>query len=319
MKNRLKRTISALLALGLLGSLCAMPSLAADGAASEPAKGTFERLENIAVTDSPYTPEGDYSFYLYSPSDPHDFDLMSGQLNAVIFVYPDEPFASQDEAYAKLEEMGLIDIAESAPAYIICPDPLNGESYTQEDLNVYYESQIYLAGGKIISFTPPTGEYERRTYNNLQYIIAEGDGATFVNNVLSQNASRIAAILTFGGEMDEALEPGLALPAYLVDPCDTALNYYKTVNETDSEPSPGHFVNSSYTEKQVIVKDGDSSFDAEIVADAWGTLLSRITRAPMLNDVVANTFDMSEWVLMSWPNYEGPMQKSKQKEALPLY
>ena len=200
--------------------------------------------------------------------------------------------------------MGLIDIAESAPAYIICPDPLNGESYTQEDLNVYYESQIYLAGGKIISFTPPTGEYERRTYNNLQYIIAEGDGATFVNNVLSQNASRIAAILTFGGEMDEALEPGLALPAYLVDPCDTALNYYKTVNETDSEPSPGHFVNSSYTEKQVIVKDGDSSFDAEIVADAWGTLLSRITRAPMLNDVVANTFDMSEWVLMSWPNYE---------------
>ena len=86
MKNRLKRTISALLALGLLGSLCAMPSLAADGAASEPAKGTFERLENIAVTDSPYTPEGDYSFYLYSPSDPHDFDLMSGQLNAVIFV-----------------------------------------------------------------------------------------------------------------------------------------------------------------------------------------------------------------------------------------
>ena len=304
MKNRLKRTISALLALGLLGSLCAMPSLAADGAASEPAKGTFERLENIAVTDSPYTPEGDYSFYLYSPSDPHDFDLMSGQLNAVIFVYPDEPFASQEEAYAKLEEMGLIDIAESAPAYIICPDPLNGESYTQEDLNVYYESQIYLAGGKIISFTPPTGEYERRTYNNLQYIIAEGDGATFVNNVLSQNASRIAAILTFGGEMDEDLEPGLALPAYLVDPCDTALNYYKTVNATDSEPSPGHFVNSSYTEKQVIVKDGSSSFDAQIIADAWGSLLSRITRAPMLNDVVANTFDMSEWVLMSWPNYE---------------
>ena len=303
MKNRLKRTISAVLTLSLLMSICALPSLAAGGEGADSAQGTFELLKNIAVTDSPYTPEGDYSFYLYSPSDPHDFDLMSGQLNAVIFVYPDQPFASQEEAYARLEELGLIDIAESAPAYIICPNPLNGESYTQDDLNVYYESQIYLAGGKIISFTPPAGEYERRTYNNLQYIVAEGSGATFVHNVLSQNASRIASILTFGGEMDEGLDQGLALPAYLVSPSQTAVDYYKAVNGTDSEPEAGHFVNSSYTEKQVIVKDGSSRFDAATIAKAWGTLLSRITRAPMQSDVVANTFDMSEWVLMSWPNY----------------
>ena len=303
MKNRLKRTISAVLTLSLLMSICALPSLAAGGEGADSAQGTFELLKNIAVTDSPYTPEGDYSFYLYSPSDPHDFDLMSGQLNAVIFVYPDQPFASQEEAYARLEELGLIDIAESAPAYIICPNPLNGESYTQDDLNVYYESQIYLAGGKIISFTPPAGEYERRTYNNLQYIVAEGSGATFVHNVLSQNASRIASILTFGGEMDEGLDQGLALPAYLVSPSQTAVDYYKAVNGTDSEPEAGRFVNSSYTEKQVIVKDGSSRFDAATIAKAWGTLLSRITRAPMQSDVVANTFDMSEWVLMSWPNY----------------
>ena len=304
MRKYLKRTMSTILGLSLLASVCALPALASEGAAQEPPAGKFEKLENIAVTDSPYTPEGDYSFYLYSPSDPHDFDLMSGQLNAVIFVYPDQPFASQEEAYARLDELGLIDIAEAAPAYIICPDPLNGESYTQADLDVYYESQIYLAGGKIISFTPPAGEYERCTYNNLQYIIAEGSGATFVNNVLSQNASRISAVLTFGGEMDPELEPGLALPAYLVDPCETAVSYYKTVNGTDSEPSPNHFVNSGYTEKQVIVAEGGDKFDAGIIADAWGTLLSRITRAPMLNDVVANTFDMSEWVLMSWPNYD---------------
>ena len=119
MKNRLKRTISAVLTLSLLMSICALPSLAAGGEGADSAQGTFELLKNIAVTDSPYTPEGDYSFYLYSPSDPHDFDLMSGQLNAVIFVYPDQPFASQEEAYDRLEELGLIDIAESDPDYII--------------------------------------------------------------------------------------------------------------------------------------------------------------------------------------------------------
>ncbi len=259
--------------------------------------------EETAVTDSAFTPEEDYTFYLYSPSDPHDFDLMSGQLNAVIFVYPDQPYATEEEAYAALVEMGLIEIAESTPAYIIIPNPLKGESYTEADLNLYYESQIYLAGGKIISYTPPTGEYTRCTYNNLQYIIAEGEGATFVNNVLSQNAGRIAAILTFGGEMDESLTSGLALPAYLVNATDTAVEYYKTVNEVDSEPSTGYFVNSSYTEKQVYVTEGSSSFDADTIATAWGCLLSRLTRAPLETNVVIDTADMSEWVLMSWPNY----------------
>ena len=301
MKIGLKRIVSSVLSAALLFSVCALPSMAAP--AKGELKGTFELLENIAVTDSAYTPKSDYSFYLYSPSDPHDFDLMSGQLNAVIYVYPDKPYASRDEALAALERMGLIDIAEAAPAYIVCPNPLDGKGFTQDDLNVYYESQIYLAGGKIISFTPPTGEFKRCTYNNLQYIMAEGTGATFVNNVLSQNAGRIAGILTFGGEMDKGLAKGLALPAYLVNAGQTAVDYYKAVNGTDSEKAAGHFVNSGYTEKQVVVKTGGSSFDAKVIAEAWGSMLSRLTRAPMLNNVVINTADMSEWVLMTWPNY----------------
>lgn len=301
MKIGLKRIVSSVLSAALLFSVCALPSMAAP--AKSELKGTFELLENIAVTDSAYTPKSDYSFYLYSPSDPHDFDLMSGQLNAVIYVYPDKPYASRDEALAALEKMGLIDIAEAAPAYIVCPNPLDGKGFTQDDLNVYYESQIYLAGGKIVSFTPPTGEFKRCTYNNLQYIMAEGAGATFVNNVLSQNAGRIAGILTFGGEMDKDLAKGLALPAYLVNAGQTAVDYYKAVNGTDSEKAAGHFVNSGYTEKQVVVKTGGSSFDAKVIAEAWGTMLSRLTRAPMLSNVVINTADMSEWVLMTWPNY----------------
>ena len=264
---------------------------------------SFELLTDITVTDSEYNTDHN-AFYLYSPSDPHDFDLMSGQLNAVIFVYPDTIPQSEEEALALLDSMGLLEIAESSPAYIIIPLPLEGDSYTEADLDVYYTSQIYLAGGKIISYTPPTGEYERCTYNNLQYIIAEGDGATFVNNVLSQHASRIAGILTFGGEMDEDLESGLALPAYLVNATDTAIAYYKSVNEVDSEPESGHYVNSSYTEKQVYVVEGTDSYDADIIADAWGDMLSRLTRAPMATDVVSNTMDMSEWVLMTWPNYD---------------
>ena len=58
MKNRLKRTISAVLTLSLLMSICALPSLAAGGEGADSAQGTFELLKNIAVTDSPYTRRG---------------------------------------------------------------------------------------------------------------------------------------------------------------------------------------------------------------------------------------------------------------------
>ena len=49
MKNRLKRTISAVLTLSLLMSICALPSLAAGGEGADSAQGTFELLKHIAA------------------------------------------------------------------------------------------------------------------------------------------------------------------------------------------------------------------------------------------------------------------------------
>jgi poly(3-hydroxybutyrate) depolymerase len=229
--------------------------------------------------------------------------MMSGQLNPVIMVYPDAAYASVQDAYDALKAAGIIDIAENNSAFVIIPNPLNGTSYTEEDVNLYYESQVYLAGGKIVSFTPPTGEYERCTFNNMLYCIGEGSGATFINNYLTQNANRIAAVLTFGGEMDSSVSDGVALPAYLVNAADKAVSYYKNVNETDTQDG-NTYVNSGYTEKKVIVAEGGDTFDASVIQNAWDELLGKTTRAPLACDVVTNTYDTSEWVLMSWPNYD---------------
>lgn len=297
--NCFKRILALTLSLTMMLSLGIGSASAATAAV--PAGASFELMKNVKVTGSAYTPKSDYSFYLYSPSKPHDFDMMSGQLNAVIYVYPDKPYASSDEAYAALVKMGLIDIAEKAPAYIVMPNPLNGKSWTADDLNVYYESQFYLAGGKIVSFTPPTGEYPRRTYNNLQYVIAEGSGSTFVNDVLSQHAGRMAGILTFGGS-SSAAAVGEAVPAYLVNASDSAVAYWKKANGTDAQNGNTYY-NSGYEQKKVTVAAGSDTFSASLVADAWASLLSRSTRACMSSNVVINTMDMSEWTLMTWPNY----------------
>jgi len=86
-------------------------------------------------------------------------------------------------------------------------------------------------------------------------LIAEGNGATFVNNVLSQHAGRIAGILTFGGDIDPGIEPGAAVPAYLAGANDAAVSFWKEANGVDSEPEPGIFVNRGYVQKKVTVAE----------------------------------------------------------------
>lgn len=292
-----RKSIFALgLALAMFMTL-AVPGLAESEAPESPlVASNVVRME--AVTVGGETTGG--SFYVYSPAVPHDYDMLSNFLNGLIFVYPDRPLADEAAVLELLEELGLTEIAENFPAYIVVPEPLNGESWTEADLELYYEAQFYMAGGEVdATQQPPAGEYDRHTMNSLQYVIAEGSGATFVNNVLSQNAGRIAGILTFGGEMDASLTTGLAVPAYLVNPCDEAAEYWKAANGVDTEDG-NVFFNSGYTQKKVILADGGSSFERDAVQTAWTELLSRTMRLAVAANLVVTTTDMSDWVLMDW-------------------
>lgn len=58
MKNRLKRTISAVLTLSLLMSICALPSLAAGGEGADSAQGTFELLKTSPSPTAPIPRRG---------------------------------------------------------------------------------------------------------------------------------------------------------------------------------------------------------------------------------------------------------------------
>jgi poly(3-hydroxybutyrate) depolymerase len=266
----------------------------ADAKAVEISKGaSFELMSDIGFKGS--------KFYLYSPSHPNlDFD-MSRMLNSVVFVYPDKPYDTKEKAWEGLAKTGIIDIAEKDAAYAIIPLPVAGDTWSEADLKLYYESQYYLAGGDV--YTYPSMQYKRLVFNNLQYIIAEGNGSTFVNNILSQHAERIAGILTFGGKVDKSIKEGLALPAYLVNADKDAVSYYKAVNKVDSEIKPGVFENSSYKVKKVINAKGGNAFDAASIADAWKQILSRTARACVTDNVVLNNKVKSEWVLMERPNY----------------
>jgi poly(3-hydroxybutyrate) depolymerase len=288
----------------------------ADLKAAEIPKGaSFELIKDIGIKGS--------KFYLYSPSNPYLNFLMSSMLNSVIFVYPDKPYASKEEALKCLISAGLTDIAEKDAAYLIVPVPVNGDKWSEADLKLYYESQFYLAGGDITApakqGTIPATQYPRNTYNNQQYVIAEGSGASFVHNILSQHAGRIAGILTFGGKLDGSVKEGLPLPAYLVNADKSTVDYYKAVNKADKEINPGMFENSSYKLKKVITAKGGDSFDKAGIADAWKQIFSRTARVCITANLVLNNKDLSEWYLQDRPNYKelGITRIDHKNEKLP--
>lgn len=298
MKRILCLTLSLLMAFGLASSALAA-SAENNAEPTEPVellKPGMQYLESVTVGGE--TTGG--GFYVYAPREPHDYDILSNCMNGVIFVYTDKPVKNETAARKLVSRLELDGIAEGFPAYIVIPTPLNGTSWTDDDLALYWEAQFALAGGLVnVESQPPQGEYTRHTMNTLQYVIGEGSGATFIHNVLSQNAVRIAGIAAFGGEIDAELPVGLSVPAYLVDPSEEVASYWKTANGTDDEDG-NVFYNSDYELKKVVVAEGSGNFDKENIQQAWTDVLSKSMRLGVATNVVLTTMDQSEWILMDW-------------------
>ena len=91
---------------------------------------------------------------------------------------------TEEEAAARLAEIGLLpDVQEWAgQAYVI--NPLNEEGYQAEDAEAFIK---FLAKAPV---------------KNVK-LIALDEGATFANNFLAQKSYPIAGMMLYGGEVDE--------------------------------------------------------------------------------------------------------------------
>lgn len=230
---------------------------------------------------------------LYSPSP---------MLTPIIYVYPDAPYASREEAWNELVDLGLLDIAEAEKAAVIMLNPV-GEEWGQADIDVYESTHDY------VSFT--TG-VERLTYYNLMYAIGEGSGSTFINNYLSANCKRIAGVLTFGGTIDSSVERPYALPAYLVGQSTDSTTVYRRINNTDTtstERLPGGtkrtYTNSSDPIRKVIeFTAGPTSFDKDYISECWTTMFRYTTRTCLADQVFDHMDTTVEFTLCERPNIE---------------
>lgn len=237
------------------------------------------------------------SFYYYRSS--KSYETSVPVLTPVFLVYPDHSYESMDDAWEALQEMGLIEIAEEEMGAVLLVNSV-GETWSITDRLVFEEIEKYIYR---------KGEL-KLTSGNMEYIICEGSGATFVTEQLTQSAKRIAGVLSFGGEYTNAPQ-SYALPAYIVSGSDETIEYYKTLNSVDSqEESEGKtiYINDENPVQKVVVSKTESEkIDAEIISDCWDTFFRGIVRYCL----TANWYDFSdsasnveEYILTPRPLYE---------------
>ncbi len=173
---------------------------------------------------------------------------MSRENNSVIFVYPNTPYQNETQARKALVGNGLVKLAEENSIYVVMPRPMNDRTWTAADLALYKGIQFWLFGG---NSAPPFLEWDYmplRSGNSKTYVIAEGRGATFAHDILSKNANRIAGSSLLGAPCTTRPQAWPYRPTSCTSAA--AVQYYKSVNGTNTEPQPGTYVNSAFPLKR---------------------------------------------------------------------
>ena len=272
-----------------------MEKFNASGLAGE---ASFRFYENVGAADNKY--------WLYMPAHPNMTFGMSPMLNSLLYLFTDKPVKDEQEAWETFVNSGLYDIADAESLFVAIPLPMNGESWSERDYDNYFNVQYVLSGGHIEfhgAGTEPILQYKRYVYNNKQFVIGEGSGATLINNVLSRKCNRIAGACTFGGEIADTTPGDMPLPVYAVHPCEGAVAYYKAINACDTEEN-GVFFCGDYPLKRFVVRDGGDRFEKTAILDAWETIFSRTARVCVDDNIVCSNMSAKIWILQDWPNYK---------------
>ncbi len=301
-RNRIICTVAAGAVFTLLSGMAALAVETVDGA-------SFTQVTDVAGIEGS-------CFYLYVPSEMEEpYPMMT----PVIYVYGDQAYETEDDAWAALTAAGLDVIAEDESGVIIMVNPV-GDEWGEDDIDVYEGIMSYIS---YVDGTVPL------TYSSLQYAIGEGSGATFINNYLSQNCKRIAGVMTFGGEIGDPY-PMYALPAYIVSGSQEAVDFYLNANDgtvvlptsgrvedvaasikeewvTEDTDEKTTYTLSSNDVKQVIVSKKESeTLDADLIADCWSSLFRYTARACLTANFwqMSSEYNDEEFTLLKRPNYE---------------
>jgi predicted peptidase len=232
------------------------------GLADMPDGATFEEVKDVGAAGS--------TFYLFTASELYDPNPM---LTPIFYVYADKGFDSKEDAYHYIEAAGIVALAQREKGAVLVMNPI-GTTWTAQDLAIHKATYEY------ISFM---GSNAKLTYHQMNYLIGEAHGTTFINQLISRNAHRIAgALLVHGGVPILDLET-MPMPVYIVSTSTAPIEYYTTLNNATEEKTISANVVEYYNpanpvERVVSNIAADGALTPGVVNEAWQTVFRRTVR-----------------------------------------
>lgn len=201
--------------------------------------------------------------YVYREMGMGDLTLETGHLNGFTpfyLVYPDKK-VNESQALDLIKELGIDQQLKQFGISFGVVNPV-GDTYNNDvDLKAFQTMVDSL-----------------RTFANLK-IIGIGNGATFVNQVIANNAGEVAGIVSINGKAGKAVANAAPVPAFIVGK--NAANIakaYITTNKaklTAKEKQMQIYTNADEPLLRVVVSNTTTQTLGEIFQDAWETLLNK--------------------------------------------
>ena len=201
--------------------------------------------------------------YVYREMGMGDLTLETGHLNGFTpfyLVYPDKK-VDESQAMDLIKELGIDQQLKQFGISFGVVNPV-GDTYNNEvDLNAFQAMVDSL-----------------RTFANLK-IIGIGNGATFVNQVIANNAGEVAGIVSINGKAGKAVANAAPVPAFIVgkNAANIAKAYIATnkAKLTAKEKQMQIYTNADEPLLRVVVSNTTTQTLGEIFQDAWETLLNK--------------------------------------------
>ena len=201
--------------------------------------------------------------YVYREMGMGDLTLETGHLNGFTpfyLVYPDKK-VNESQALDLIKELGIDQQLKQFGISFGVVNPV-GDTYNNDvDLKAFQTLVDSL-----------------RTFANLK-IIGIGNGATFVNQVIANNAGEVAGIVSINGKAGKAVANAASVPAFIVgkNAANIAKAYIATnkAKLTAKEKQMQIYTNADEPLLRVVVSNTTTQTLGEIFKDAWETLLNK--------------------------------------------
>ena len=212
--------------------------------------------------------------WVFSAADTLSIETVNAVNAAKFLIFPDT-VVSKEEAQQLIDDMGISDIIAQSASMAVVMSPRADNSYDENDVEIAMD----IIANKIGATT------------NLN-LIGIGNGATFINEYMSQKDWGVAGIMTYGGEAGQT--PAYSVPAYVSNSDDAvAADYIKANNavQTSTEGTITIYANPDNAFEEVAVNSAEEDVNAAF-QNAWKYILSKYGR---IGNIVVEGASVGTW------------------------